>query len=349
MTGGHKTASFSVLLGMFIAAALICIFEFALRMNGMEPHNNDTKELWAAQRVKASALGKKAVILVGSSRIQLGIDLDNLGKKLGLQPVQLAIDGAECQPVLEDLANDPDIEGTILVALTTGRWKGKTKLNKADEWLSFYHAEYKGLFFPTMERLIKTKMQNVSNIYSSGVPLKDLLLVAVGKRKPPTSYLITNESRERNADYNLVPQPYFYLARAIRHLGIHVDLKGEVSFSQAVQKIRAKIPKLTHRPATADDYTYINALTRRLQLKGAQVVYIRFPTSGLVWEIDEANKPKDKFWDQFAKYSIAPTIHFKDYPVLDFNLADGSHLDQKQKHEFTENIAEIIKRKLKVR
>lgn len=316
--------------------------ELALRGNGMKPQVHDTKELWAAHRARASSLGHKALILVGASRIQLGVDLKTMGSTFQLTPVQLAIDGTKPLPVLENLASDPKITGTIIVSLTAEAIKHPNTVDKAVEWIDFYIKNYKGLLSPAVEKQLKTKVKMLSNIYSSGIPNTILIGNALGLLPVPVNYLSTNTQRERDADYSLVPQPNFLLARAIRHLGRDVDLKGITTLEEATEKIRASIPSIKPEYFHESDLNFINSLTRRLQGRGAKVVFVRFPTSGLVWEIDEATSPKKYYWDQFAKFSPASTIHFKDYPDLHYNLTDGSHLDQRQKKQFTEALSKIL-------
>jgi hypothetical protein len=97
-----------------------------------------------------------------------------------------------------------------------------------------------------------------------------------------------------------------------------------------------------------DRIHYINELVSAIEKRGGKVVFVRFPTSKKIWDIDEGRFPKSLYWDVFAELSLAKTLHFKDFESLSgFDLPDGSHLDQKDKVEFTENLAEIIFRNKK--
>lgn len=342
----QHASRFSLLAGCAIAIAILFLIEVGLRHHGMKPVNTDTKELWAAQRARASALGRDALILVGASRIQLGMDLEVLKSNLQLKPVQLAIDGTSFLPILEDLVADPSITGTLIVSLNTGVIGKSKERFKSTEWLEFYNREYRGLFSPAIEKRLKAKVKSLSNIYSSGIPLPRLFRSALGREPVPRDYLITDAQRERDADYTLVQQPAFYLARVLRHLGKHVYIGGRTTLAQAIQEIRKAIPSGLRKKRQPANFVYINELTQRLRQRGGRVVFVRFPTSGLVWEIDQARLPKEYDWDQFARYSLAPTIHFMDYPELQYQLADGSHLDQSQKQAFTRSLARIIGREL---
>jgi hypothetical protein len=73
------------------------------------------------------------------------------------------------------------------------------------------------------------------------------------------------------------------------------------------------------------------------------VIFVRFPTSGVLWELEEQRYPRKDYWDVFAAESRAATVHFKDYPALArFQCPDGSHLDYRDAVPFTKALAEIL-------
>jgi hypothetical protein len=76
------------------------LLEYMLAAKGFQATTLDTPQLWIEQRARASALGEEALILVGGSRIQLGLDLPLLRETLPLEPVQLAVDGSSSFAVL---------------------------------------------------------------------------------------------------------------------------------------------------------------------------------------------------------------------------------------------------------
>ena len=97
------------LVALLLLVMFIGIVELRLGVRGFRPMRTDSEWSWVAQRARASALGERALVLVGASRMLLDIDLQVLRRETGLEPVQLAIDDSSFVPVLEDLADDPDI------------------------------------------------------------------------------------------------------------------------------------------------------------------------------------------------------------------------------------------------
>jgi hypothetical protein len=58
-----------------------------------------------------------ATVLVGASRILFDVQLPVWQRIAGERPIQLALEGTSPMPVLEDLANDPDFTGKLVVGV----------------------------------------------------------------------------------------------------------------------------------------------------------------------------------------------------------------------------------------
>ncbi|MBD9360331.1 hypothetical protein [Methylomonas fluvii] len=335
----------SFLAGMAIAVLLLAVVELRLRQIGFQPTVQDSKELWATERTKAALLGKQALILVGDSRMQLDMDLDVLAAATGLTPVQLAIDGSEFLPVLADLAADDSITGTVLVSGDVWKLVEKSQTDRANEWIDFYHREYKALVAPKLETLLKSRVQQWSALYASGMPASDLLirLITPGKVRP--LYLSTKPNRQRDADYQLVDQPMFYIQRVLRNLGQTVDLAKVASQADFERLVIDALQQSAPTHYAPEQFFYVNRLTDRILERGGKIAFINFPMAGLIFAIDEHRSPREFGWDVFAAHSRAITFNSQDYPALNFALPDGSHLDRRDKQAFTTQLVSGLKAK----
>ncbi|MCQ8180793.1 hypothetical protein NP603_06715 [Methylomonas sp. SURF-1] len=329
--------------GLLVAVLLLAVVELRLRQIGFRPTVQDSKELWAAQRGKAALLGKQALILVGDSRMQLGMDLDVLAVETGLTPVQLAIDGSEFLPVLADMAQDPAITGKLLVSGDVWKLAASRPRDRAEEWVEFYHRKYKDLVSAKLETLLKSQVQQQLALYGGGIPPQVLFerLTSPGMIRP--FYLTTYANRERDADYELVQQPAFYINRVLRSLGQPVDMAGidtREKFEHAVgQKLRQSAPS----QFSADQFAYTHGLSRQIQNKGGQLAFINFPSTALVRTIEEYRYPRASGWDVFSANSPALAVNCWDYPEFAFELPDGAHLDRRDKAEFTRRLVARLK------
>ena len=73
----------------------ILSFEALGRAKGFTPSLRDSASLWNLSREQANQAGEQALVLAGSSRSQLGIDLDVLAEELpGRVPIQLGVNGS---------------------------------------------------------------------------------------------------------------------------------------------------------------------------------------------------------------------------------------------------------------
>jgi hypothetical protein len=338
----------ALLIAILVAVCLLGGIEWRLREAGFRPNVRDSVELWASQRARASQLGKKALILVGASRIQLAIDLDTLRSETGLEPVQLAIDGSSNLPVLEDLANDPSVTGTILVSTHAGLLIPKARPDRADEWVKSYNESYRGLYSPVIETHLKSSLMAYSALYSSALPF-DLFPSVITGEYQKDQYLITERNRERDADHRLVKMPDFYATRVVLHLGGLDGRTGARNLDEFNQLVSSAIKALPQQDNS--DYfkqlAYVYSLAGKIQERGGRVGFLRMPTDKWVWITDEKRYPRAMFWDLFAVGSPVPTFHFKDFARLaEHDLPDGSHIDKRDKRQFTRSLAEILNQDL---
>ena len=83
-----------------------------------------------------------------------------------------------------------------------------------------------------------------------------------------------------------------------------------------------------------------------IQDRGGRVIFIRFPTSGEHWDIDQRRYPKSKYWNYLEKVPDVEAFHFKDIRGMnrnEFDLPDTSHLDQKDREAFTKILLNKLK------
>ena len=191
-------ASVTVLL-----LSCVLFFELDLRYQGWSPSVSDSAELWSFYRKRASELGDKAIILVGKSRIQVGADLDEIRRMTHLEPVQLAIDGTTPVPVMEDLADDPRITGTIILDFSEDDIQREYTKNKATEWVSYYENAYgKGINtapYKVLDRKITTFIENHMITRIEGAKPFTVISSLIFSKNELTNYLVLHADRSRDA------------------------------------------------------------------------------------------------------------------------------------------------------
>lgn len=328
---GQWLATWLITLILVISTTLG--WEIYCRTIGFTPAGvADTPELWQQTRKRASALGHDAVILVGASRSQLGINTEVMSRYTPSHPVQLAIDGSFFMPVLENLAADNSITGTIIVDLEIEKIPAQLTNARTQELIQLYEKYQSnnphGLIQP-IEDFLQNQINRWLAFRVTGANPQTLLTRALSGDSDPmgTDYLLTLPDRSRQADYQKVAQPEVYLSRLQRNLG-----------NDTLDKINP-----VQWPTFDTDMQYLETLVQRIERRGGKVIFVRFPTDKGIWQIDEARYPRQQFWDKLASMTSATSIHFKDYPSLSrFELPDGSHLDYRDAIPFTEALSRLI-------
>lgn len=329
-----------ILIGaLLLFVTFVAVMEWRLAAKGFRQSIADSEALWQAERERARFLGKDALILIGGSRIQLGIDLDVLRQLTGLEPVQLAIDGTPPIPILEGLAHDSQIRGTVMVDYYDYFLAPAGPGNQAVHYEArFAQTERRRMIdYNFSENYLTDHWRRLLRSYADGTrPLTALFTRVFGDATP--QYLITLWDRSRLADYSLVSMPDFYYRRVIRNLGQEIQFPAKTTYADVEQTLRSRIAEI--KPADNTVYTgrldYLESLVRTIQARGGKVFFVVMPSSGLVREIEQRSYPKPQFWDRLVNQTSAHTVHFEDFPVLrGFKCPDGSHLDYRDRARFT--------------
>ena len=333
-----------ILLGaVLILIAFIAAMELQLAAKGFHPTVMDSEALWQAERARAQTLGERALIIVGASRVQLGLNLDVLRQITGLEPVQLAIDGTSSLPVLEGLARDPNIRGTVLVDYYDPMLEPEIAHDRAYIYEEHFEKSVTTRLLPNyawIENNLSQRWRRMLRSYADGSrPLTSLLTRIFGNAVP--QYLITLPDRSRLADYRQVDMPGFYYGRVIRELGeSEIRLSPGATYNDLQRLLESRIEQLQPRDGVVsmsqERLKYLDSLVRAIQERGGRVIFVVMPASGMVRDIERRWYPRSRFWDRLVAQTSARTIHFEDVPSLrDFECLDGSHLDYRDQVRFT--------------
>jgi hypothetical protein len=301
----------------------------------------DSDQRWLEQRSLASRLGRDALVLIGASRMQLGLDMETAQALTGLTPVMLALDGSSFVPVLEGLAADERITGTILVDYYDAALARSPVEDAASRLQRLWLAQSDRPWWPgtaATDAWLFEPWQSRLRSYADGArPMRSLLLRTWGEHAS-LQYLQTLSDRSRRADYARLDIHGFYLDRVSRHLG-SLDRSAPHLDSQA------RFLDLQSRVATLsaeDDSEFMRSLdrvmawVRRIEQRGGRVLFVQFPTSGLIREIDQRRFPRQLFWNRLQARMGAAALHVQDHSDLArFECPDGSHLDQRDRVGFT--------------
>ena len=139
-------------------------WEAWVRGQGVEPSYRNSDGLWAEQRRKIDAGAGDGWVFIGSSRTLFNLQLDAWERLDGRRPVQLALEGTSPLGVMEQLAEDEDFTGKLIVGVAPGlffsgfamrqsaidRYASETPTQRfgqkvsqlVEPWLAFYNFDF---------------------------------------------------------------------------------------------------------------------------------------------------------------------------------------------------------------
>ncbi len=170
-----------LVVALLIVAALTAVWEYHVRTLGYEAGDlGGGASAWAEQRRRLDA-GPVPVAIIGDSRILFDTDLNRFQQMTGVRPVQLALEGTNARPFLEDVAASR-FKGLLIVGISelsyyrkgAGRG-GKTLKEARDEspsqYISFilYRALRRGLALLDQDASLSTIVAHLDPPWRPGV------------------------------------------------------------------------------------------------------------------------------------------------------------------------------------
>ncbi len=314
--------------GLVICA--VGLGEWLWRSQGLGPASLDSMALWSYHRASIGTT-RQEVVLLGASRMQLGFDT-HLFRQLypEYHLTQLALDGAAPLAAFRDLANDSSFHGTVLCSLTAeGIFRERWDDQQA--YVDYCRNEYNAV--EHFDVVAADALRSRLVFLRPELGLKGILRgLASGQLIPPDVSLEMSFDRCRLYDTTLED-----------------DMPAECQ--RLVDVARADYQRLMeHSDGWLEDARQVAAWAASIEARGGQVIFVRLPTAGALWELDQKTFPRSEYWDRFARLVVdeghAQTLHFADAPrLIRFPLPDLSHLDRRDVPGFTQALlTELVAR-----
>jgi hypothetical protein len=320
---------------LLLALLALCAWEWHWRAFGAQPGFRNSDGQWAEQRRRIDHGEGGATVLLGASRVLFDIDLDTWERVAGERPIQLAMEGTTPLPMLEDLADDPDFTGRVLVGVAPDvffsgfayrgevldYYRRQTPSQRFSDWISMaalepwiaWYGDADFAFFTVLER--------------QGWPVRAGMPDFIGVRK------LSMSARDRNTHmWAKVEQDAAYRALCRQVWAQYFDVP--VPGFETPEKLLARAEKETVRATAA---------VAKLRARGVEVVWVRPPSGGAYLAYEQRDFPRGPTWDALIARSGAPGIHFEDHVTLQgLELPEWSHLSQRDAQRFTEALLGIL-------
>jgi hypothetical protein len=328
----------AVVVAITIIAATIA-WELYCRSLGYGPTLKDNEDLWTFRR---RLVRPESIVIIGDSRAWFDSDLDGIEKGLGKRPLQLAMAGSTAWPVLADLANDDNFHGTIICSVVPRLFfapAGTPPMDHAEKGVKRFHNQTPAqrvsefLAMPLEEHVAFLKPDDLSlEALLNKLPIPNRPAALVPPRFPP--YFQTEDRERRARMWDKCSEPGSELAKEIQQIWIPLFsppppptyIPKNVFLAQMGESIQKRFSDVTDA-------------VKKLRARGGKIVFVRFPCSGGLKELEDRITPREQTWDPLLKMTGAPGIYYSDFPELSgFVCPEWSHLSAGDSVEFTQRL-----------
>jgi hypothetical protein len=325
-----------IFIGMLLLfASLLGGWEWYWRDFGATPGYRNSFGLWAIQRRRIDAGEGNATVIIGASRVYFDIQLDLWEKLDAERPIQLAFEGTSPLRFAEDLADDPNFTGRLLIGVapqvffsgygyragTLKYFRDESPSQRLGQWLSMHLVEPFFAFYEP-DYALATVVQRQPWPDRPGKPTRlDVrkLSVTDADRNTHMWGKVENDPEYRALmrkvwSQDFVPSPD--------------DPKPEESDKKRDEQIDRMVKAVA-----------------KLRARGVKVLFVRPPSAGPYLEDDNRLFPRATSWDVLLAKSGAQGIHFEDYPEMqNYELPEWSHLSYADAKRFTTALHAIVVR-----
>ncbi len=323
---------------LVVALVLTCIalagWEVYWRAYGVTPSYLNSKGAWAEQRRRIDTGDGDHTVLIGASRVLFDIELPVWESITGERPIQLALEGTSPVPLLEDLADDANFTGRLLIGVApdvffgAGAYRGnvlpyyrnQSPSQRSDHWLSQRLMEpYFAFYDPDFALATVVERQ--------AWPARPGLTTHVEVRK----LVVMGADRNTHLWRKLEVDPaYQALARRIWAQDFRGPPRGMETQDMRTKAFDAQIAKAASAIA-------------KLRGRGVPVVFVRPPSGGDYYAYEQTYFPRAETWDPLLDRTGAPGIHFEDHPQLQgLELPEWSHLSAADADRFTAALVPLV-------
>ena len=328
----------SFLIALSISVIALTCWELYWRTQGKYPTLNDDKALWAMHRADVETATKDEVVILGSSRAYFDIQLNEWKAEIGKKPIQLASTGSSPLPIFNDIVNNTDFNGTIIVGVTPGlffstTFPGAFPWHRPQSKIDHYHDRTYAqrlnhqLSIPLQKSLVF--MSADEEEWADDIDLKSLLRnVRIGNR---------------TGKKNQPPFYYFGDVNLERNMSMTNRTATDSAFANTIIEVWKFFGAGAPPPDKKSTMAFFLEDVKKFKKKNGNLVLVRFPSSGGINIGESHGMPRTEFWDELIKQTNVKGYHFKDYEQFkNLKCPEWSHLSQKDAQFFTTELAKIM-------
>jgi hypothetical protein len=342
---GNNFLTRSARLAVILLIPMLVAWEWHWRGEGYPRSPDDNRHLWAENRASVSRFGPEDVVLLGSSRVFYDIQLDEWEAVTGRRPFQLAIAGSSPMPVLQDILENTDFNGTLLIGVSPplyflGAGPGLDFWDRPVTWVEHFHdrtfAQRFNHWVGKPFQMSFAFLENDEDEFYNDLDLRTLVNRIPLKGRVPEA----------------PPFPYFGYVDADRNMTMLDAVTSDTSYAGKIKRtwqyFIAGGPPPDSAWVVQQRETVLQMSVdylERFRARGGQVIFVRCPSSGWFRMVENMGFPRAHNWDVLLEQTGARGYHFEDYPFLNkYEPPEWSHLATPDARQFTTDLVTQMKK-----
>lgn len=329
------------ILAAFLTVVAIISWEIYLRQTykDLKISYDDNSALWAEKRAMVYEPSDQATVFIGPSRIKFALDIPTWEAKTGNHAIQLALIGQSDWDSFDDLANDKNFKGKLIVDIVEGIFfiRDPADGDRVRANIAYYHT-----ITPTQ----KASFQ-INHVLESE-------FIFLNQDNFSINALLNKWKLPRRKGVWLMPAfpVEFTPVTFDRQSYMTPNFVTDTNLQNQVKRIwdggDGGVP---WNPSTPIEdslqaiFKSAKADADKIRSRGGAVVFVRTPTSGPFEEADRKVFPRKLCWDRLLAITGCPGIYYKDYPAIaHFVCPEWGHLSPEQAVIFTDNLVKILRK-----
>ena len=327
----------SFLIALAISAIALTCWELYWRSQGYYPTLNDDKALWSMHRANVETATGDDVVILGSSRAYFDIQLNEWEAATGKKPIQLASTGSSPLPTFNDIVNNTDFKGTVIVGVTPGLlfsttypkampWeRPQAKVNHYQDRTYAQRLNFL-LSIPLQQNL--AFMSADEEEWADDIDLKALLKrIKIGNR----------------VESSMPPFYNFGDVTIDRNMSMTQHATNDTAFANTIIEVWKFFGAGAPPPDKEATMAFFLKDVEKFKAKGGNLVLVRPPSSGGLRVGESHGLPRTEFWDDLVKQANVKSYHFEDYEQFkNLKCPEWSHLSAEDAQYFTTELAKLM-------
>lgn len=333
----------SLIIGILLSLTALVAWElhWMSKTDYYTAYLEDDRNLWAEHRAKVETATPNDIILLGASRTGYNFNTHVWEETQGVKPINLSANGKPFTPFFEDIVNNTDFNGTLVIGVVPIAIFEKFRVKDAKQWVDhYYNRTYAQRLGFKLSKPLKRHLVMLSASESKSYNDLDLKSL-INTISFADDRINTNGFNLINIGYNDEDRNLIMFPRMTNNPFYQKEITDQ--WDKVIPTLPDYSDKVEKEASTI--INELSTLINKFKAKGGVIIFIRHKAEEGWNKHAIRMMPRDKVWDKFIQTVNCPAYHFEDYEFMSkYYLPDWSHLNAEDAKSYTKDIVnQLIK------